>query len=108
MPANKPVSVTVLPWLRNNLGKRALAPLTSTDYRALLAAVQIVELYAYNPAACVVNAFGSVVCCMQPHNARLAYHAIAHVMDWGHRQELWTKAGLPVGEFGRCEFEPRA
>jgi hypothetical protein len=106
MKTPKPVAATVCTWLKNNLGPHALAPLTSNDHRALLAAVQIVDLYAYNPANCVLNAFGSVVSCMQPHTQRLAYHAIAHVMDWGHRPRIWAAAGLEEGNFGLCKYEP--
>jgi hypothetical protein len=97
---------TIIPWLKNNLGNKCTAPLTSTDAKALAAAVQIVELYAYNPAECVLNAFGSVVCCMQPHTQHLAFHSIAHVMDWGHRAELWQRAGLGEIPASKCAFEP--
>ncbi len=104
---NKPPCVTVLPWLRANLGKQCLAPLTSTDSYALRAAVQCVELYAYTSSQDAVGAFALVVGQMQPHTRRLAYHAIAHVMDWGHRAELWERAGLDLPpNLGLCAFEP--
>jgi hypothetical protein len=103
----KPPCVTLPQWLKNNLGPKCLAPLTSNDAKALSAAVQIVELYAYNPAECVVNAFGSVVSCMQDHTRHLAFHAVAHVMDWGHRAELWHRAGLGDIPQTRCNFEPK-
>jgi hypothetical protein len=102
----KPPSETVMPWLRSNLGPRCLAPLTGTDARALRAAVQIIELYAYDDAPSVLEAFGHIVRRMQPSTQELAYHAIAHVMDWSDRSRIWVKAGLP--EFGpvQCSFEP--
>lgn len=100
MKQTKPVCQTVLPWLRANLGNRALAPLTGTDAKALAAAVQTVELYCYHPVPSVAQAFGMLVSQMQPHTQELAYHAIAHVMDWGDRYKLWVEAGLP-------EFAPR-
>jgi hypothetical protein len=102
----QPHSVTIFPWLRSNLGRRCLAPLTGCDTRALRAAVEIIELYSYDPAPSVLEAFGAIVRRMQPSTQELAYHAIAHVMDWSNRSELWVKAGLP--EFGpqKCSFEP--
>jgi hypothetical protein len=104
----KPPSVTVQAWLRANLGPRCLAPLTSVDARALAAAVQIVELYAYDRAPEVLEAFGQVVARMQPHTQQLAYHAIAHVMDWNDRRTIWDLAGLPLPHLplARCAFEP--
>ena len=43
---------------------------------------------------------------MQPSTQELAYHAIAHVMDWSDRAELWIKAGLPEFATRQCSFEP--
>ncbi len=103
----KPACVSVLPWLRANLGKACLGAMTNTDARALRAAVQCVELYAYTGSQGAVGAFALAVEHMQPHTRRLAYHAIAHVMDWGHRSELWTRAGLTLpSNVGLCAFEP--
>lgn len=101
----KPPCETVYPWLRANLGKNCLAPLTSTDARALSAAVQIVELYAYCHSPEVARAFGDVVRCMQSSTREFAYHAIAHVMDWSDRSKIWSKAGLPAFTPRRCAFE---
>lgn len=96
------------PWLKANLGPRCLAPLTGTDARALIAAVQIVELWSEGRSASAAQSFRLVVLEMQQHTRGLAYHAIAHVMDWSHRQELWIAAGLPevTHTFGRCVNEP--
>ena len=100
MSAPKPVCQTLTTWLRANLGKGALAPLTSTDSLALDAAVHL--------KAGVLQAFAFAVRCMQPKCYRFAYHAIAHVMDWHNRPQIWAKAGLPDIEHpGRCEHEPR-
>ena len=65
MPAPKQPCQTLPEWLRSNLGPRCLAPLTGTDSKALAAAVQIVELYAYQSRAEVLEAFGLVVMQMQ-------------------------------------------
>lgn len=102
-----PKCVTLLPWLRSNLGSHALAPLTGTDSRALAAAVQTIELYSYCPQAGVIKAFGEIVRTMQPGTYQLAYHAIAHVMDWHDRTPIWFEAGLPA-KFPRqiCRYEP--
>lgn len=99
---------TLPDWLKENLGPLALAPLTGTDSKALAAAVQIIELYSYDPRPSVLEAFGLIVRRMQPKNWQLAYHAIAHVMDWGHRPRVWHKAGLPPISAGRCKYEPRS
>lgn len=95
-------------WLEANLGKRCLAPLTGTDARALLAAVQVVELWSEHRGKEVAEAFRLIVLEMQPHTRRFAYHVIAKVADWGHRQQLWNQAGLPelTYTYGRCAYEP--
>ncbi len=106
MTTSKPPSVTVLPWLRANLGKGCLAPLTSTDTRALRAAVQIIDLYAYNRHPNVLRAFAAIVLQMQESTRELAYHGIAHVMCWSNRAQLWQEAGLPpLSNIRHCEFE---
>ncbi|HEX4085287.1 MAG TPA: hypothetical protein VHY22_10280 [Chthoniobacteraceae bacterium] len=105
--ASKPQCVELRAWLRANLGKRCLAPLTGTDAKALDAAVHIVELWAYDESAAVIQAFGLVVDRMQPHTQVLAYHAIAKVTEWHYRDVLWEKAGLrPIKNLSRCSFEP--
>lgn len=93
-------------WLKANLGATCLAPLTGTDHKALAAAVQIIELYSYHEHSSVLEAFAAIVRCMQQSTWHLAYHAIAHVMDWGDRSRVWDKAGLPIINAGRCKHEP--
>jgi hypothetical protein len=102
---NTPACETVFPWLRANLGKHCLAPLTGTDRKALEAAVQIISLYAYAEAPSVIEAFGIVVRRMQPSTQELAYHAIAHVTDWSYRSRIWVAAGLPEFAPARCVYE---
>lgn len=102
----RPYCQTVLPWLRSNLGRKCLAPLTSTDAAALSAAVQIVQLYAYTGDPSVLNAFGAVVLTMQRQSMELAYHAIAHILDWDDRVRIWSLAGLPRMAVRKCTFEP--
>jgi hypothetical protein len=106
LKAPKPPCVTLPAWLKENLGKDCLAPLTGTDAKALAAAVQIVECYAYAPSTATVHAFAAIVLTMQEKTQELAYHAIAHVMDWGDRSELWHRAGLPTFTPRKCAFEP--
>lgn len=92
---NKPVSATIARWLREN-GHR-LGGLTGQDWPALKSAVHIVELWCASDDSGrrhAAKAFGCVVLAMQPQLRYLAYHAIAHVGDWSHRQELWFDAGL--------------
>ena len=100
---------TIYAWLRENLGSGCLAPLTGTDARALLAAVQIVELYSVDRDLATAEAFALVVLRMQKRTEYLAYHAIAHVLDWGDREALWTLAGLDLNAPGIdrvCVWEP--
>lgn len=101
----KPKCATLLPWLKANLGKHCLGPLTGTDYRALAAAVQIIDLYAETRDRSIIEAFAIAVLCMQSGTQELAYHAIAHVMDWPDRAEIWNSAGLPTFTPRRCAYE---
>lgn len=104
---NKPPASTIYPWLKANLGKKCLAPLTSTDGRALLAAVQIVDLWAFTESADIAKAFGIVVSQMQRETRHLAFHAIAHIANWDTRYELWQKAGLELpANLTLCAWEP--
>ncbi len=101
-----PVCQSVLPWLAANLGKRCLAPLTSTDARALDAAVHIAELYGCTREPEVAKAFGLVVGRMQGSTKELAFHAIAHPLDWPDRPRLWAAAGLLPIPVRKCAYEP--
>lgn len=107
MKKPRPVCETLMPWLKVNLGERCLAPLTGTDVRALRAAVQIIDLYAECRESALPASFGAVVGTMQPHCRYLAYHAIAHVMDWPDRERVWRRAGLPAVNAGVCAYEPK-
>lgn len=99
-------AATVLDWLHSNLGGRALAPLTGTDSRALRAAVQIMEHYGYDRHASVLDAFAQIVRRMQPKTRELAYHAIAHPLDWSDRAKVWAASGLePLRLQYLCSFE---
>lgn len=102
----KPYCETIGPWLKANLGHGCLAPLTGTDRRALHAAVMIVDLWSETRSFETAEAFRTVVREMQHKCWPLAYHAIAHVCDWSHRDELWKQAGLvELAHPGRCVGE---
>lgn len=106
MSKPRTVSETILPWLRVNLGKGCLGALTGTDARALRASIQIMELYSYHREPEILSAFGLVVAAMQPSTRYLAFHGIAHVMDWTDRIPLWRAAGLaPIENPGKCAYE---
>lgn len=94
MTQPKPVCASLRPFLTANLGRHALGALTGTDSKALAAAVHIIELYAYDRDDSVLSAFHDVVLRMQPSTRRLAYEAVAHVMDWPDRDRVWQRAGL--------------
>lgn len=104
----QPPAATLSRWLRDNLGP-CLGGLTGQDWPALRAAVQIVELWVssdHEGRRGAAQAFRCVVLCMQPNLRWLAYHAIAHVGSWSHRDDLWNAAGLPVLQHvPRCKFE---
>lgn len=104
---NKPVSTTILPWLRAQFGKRCTAALTSTDLSALLAATHCAELWVSTGTGHAARAFGEVAVHMQPGTIYLAYHAVAHIGEWRQRAELWEAAGLPaMANPGVCAYEP--
>lgn len=92
-------------WLRDN--EQPLGCLCGADREALLAAVQILELYAMRREPKLLHAFG--LCVRQMHDASvwyLPYHAIAYVMDWRDRPRVWERAGLPpLKSPGRCRYE---
>ncbi len=102
MPALQPLAVTIKPWLRAQLGKSCFAGLCSGELDALCAAIHVIGIYAYRPLPSLLEAFAHVVLTMQEHNRFLAYHAIAHVMDWPDRARLWHLAGLPDCGPGQC------
>lgn len=92
-------------WLTANLGPTCLAGLTGTDARALLASVQIVELWTINNSIFCLEAWGQVVVQMQESTRHLAYHAVAQVANWEDRRKFWPLAFGPLPT-GRCRFEP--
>jgi hypothetical protein len=107
MRAPKPPCETVLRWLQANLGAHCTGSLTGSDVRALKAAVMIVEAYSYDRCHALELAFQLVVLRMQLKTREFAYHAIAHVMDWGDRDLLWARAELPHIETPwLCQFGP--
>jgi hypothetical protein len=109
MPKPKPPCQDLYAWLRANLANTngvTLGALTSTDARALEAAVHILEAYAYDRHPDVILAFGAIVKRMQPRCQEFAYHTIAKVMNWEDRAPLWLLAELPPLEhIRRCKFE---
>jgi len=102
-----PACKTLPTWLRENLGRECLGVLTGTDTRALAGAVHTLELYAGERDPAVLVAFRVLVEAMQPSARELAYHAIAHVMDWDDRFWVWESAGLPALDRMRiCKHSP--
>lgn len=96
-------------WLKSNLGKNCLAPLTGTDARALIASVEIMELYSVCKEPGVLIAFREIVLQMQPQCRELAFHAIAMKLDWSDRNEVWCASNLyldhPLFKVRVCAFE---
>lgn len=107
MPSPKLPCQEIYPWLKANLGKRCLAPLTGTDARCLLAAVQILDVYRHSRSPSALMAFSAMAGMMQRSTQELAYHAIGMMMEWESRMEVWTKAGLaPFDRVRLCAYEP--
>jgi len=104
----QPLAKSVFPWLKANLGPKCLCVLTGQDEKALAAAVQLVPVWCNSDdRAAIAPAFRLIVEQMQPQSRELAFHAIAHAADWGHRYELWSEAGLPgIDRLRVCAFGP--
>lgn len=106
----KPYAATVLTWLKQN-GHR-LGGLTSTDTRALLASVQIVNCWSFyaEDRDDIAKAWGTIVRQMQPGMQQMAFHAVAHVSEWDFRFVMWKMAGMegsmPTPCY-RCKWEPQ-
>jgi hypothetical protein len=108
---NQTYSQTILKWLRQNGIK--LGALTSTDTRALYAAVHIADCWIcgdLHGKPLAAAAFRNTVLQMQKHTQFMAFHAIAHVGEWCHRWELWHEAELPkevLEHVPECSYGPR-
>jgi hypothetical protein len=95
-----PAAAKVIPWLRCNLPRPAIAALTGTDCDALQAAAGILVLYQRTESRAVLDAFHACVTQMQRKTRELAYHAIAQVAEWDTRAKWWGRAGL----WDHCDF----
>lgn len=92
-PREKPPCEQVRPWLRDRLGKHALAPLSGQDAVALSAFAHVVALWGRsdgNGRRLAVIAGRAIVLAMQPAARALARTSIPCVLDWSHEAELWT------------------
>ena len=91
------------------MGPHCLGCLTGQSSRALAAAVQLIALYSYCDGQAephVLAAFRHVVDTMEGGERELAFHAIAHVLNWSDRARVWHLAGLePLASVRRCKFE---
>ena len=88
-------------WITDNLGVRALAPLTGTDNKALAAAVHILELWGMGDDR-LLQALRIVVLEMQPSTRYFAYHAVAYLAEWETRDRVWRSAGLSFDDLVRA------
>lgn len=108
MAAQKTPAQTIGPWLRANGLK--LGALTGQDWAALRAAAECMGLYARcdsDAEAKALLAFKACVLSMQPRTRYFAYHAIAHLLDWGDRAMIWHRCGLaPLDCVPRCSCGP--
>ena len=98
-------------WLRSNLGKNCLAPLTGSDASALVATHAIAEAMCNADSTQMpdlYHAFRHVVLTMQPKCRGFAFHIIAKARDWSDRLPTWMRAGLPAEDIpaNECSFAP--
>lgn len=111
MSKPQPITDRVAIFLKGNLGKKCLAPLTGTDYRALMAGALIIEAYSGDRNRDYLDAFRLVVSRMQRKCWPLAFHTIACLTNWEERMTIWMKAGLPTAPLENmpvCEMDPEA
>lgn len=97
----------IFTWLRANGWN--LGGLTGQDVPALRAAAEILACYSRcdgDVEAGLLSAFRGVVLAIQPSQRHLAYHAIAHGLDWHNRADFWAACGLEaLPNPGRCTNE---
>lgn len=109
MSTQKTPAQTIGPWLRAN--GQNLGALTGQDWAALRAAAECMGLYARCDSHAEANAlvaFKSCVLSMQPSTRYLAFHAIAHLLDWGDRAVIWSRCGLaPLERVPACKYGPQ-
>ena len=112
MPTPDPVCRSGLAWLREATkdgdpklhGRKALAPLTGQDKRALAACLHLVELYAVadeEGRSRALQALRFTALCMQAKTRLLAREAVAHVLDWDDRKRFWVAMGFEREEPSR-------
>lgn len=108
MAAQKTPAQTVGPWLKAN--GMYLGALTGQDWAALRAAAECMGLYARSDdtgEAQSLIAFKACVLAMQPSTRYLAFHAIAHLLDWGDRWTIWRRCGLAIPDtLPECKYGP--
>lgn len=97
----------IIRWLKANLRPKCTSGLTSTDTYALVTSVGLCNLINYDTApAELFAAYRAIVQQIQPHNQRLAFHAIACELDWGHRAMIWAAAKLEMpAKISACAYE---
>ena len=80
------------------------------DWPALKAAVEIMNTYSvcdFNGQEQCIIAFKAMVLSMQPGLRYLAFHSIAHVMDWSTRWKVWRACGFDAPKCRECKFGPQ-
>jgi hypothetical protein len=88
----KPRCADGIAWLRQRLGRGALAPLTGQDLRALAAYLHLLELYvtADEPGEVSASlAIGHTLAAAQPSVWPIFKAAIPWAGEWHHEDEWW-------------------
>lgn len=91
-PAPKPRCASGKTWLRNRLGRDALAPLTGQDMRALEAYLHLLELYFASDEIgerCAYVAIGCAIAAAQPSVWHVFRAAIPWAREWDDEARLW-------------------
>lgn len=94
---------TAFQWLKEN--NHDVAGLTGQDTRALRAIAHCWELYAAGDVHARIGAVGAVAGILPALQRKywfLAKELIAHSLDWGDREPVWSQAmnviGLPAAD----------
>ena len=85
----------IIRWLKAN--NHQTGGLTSHDVDALCASVALCPLISWTGAPPqLFDAYRAIVSEMQVALVPLAFEAIAIELDWGHREMIFTRAGLEI------------
>lgn len=89
--APKKFCQTARAWLKARNGKGCLSFLTGTTHAAFDAYVHLVDVWVQTRSPAVCQALSPLVGMFPARAWPLLAEVIAHMGDWGHIEELWTR-----------------